>query len=90
MHLVPANVVEEIALEFQLDEKPPGQSIDFRNVRNPDSIAEQSVHLESSTPVFREVAAYLIDKPDAVVTLGSGGRSRNSVRTRDSSVPDMA
>ena len=71
MHLVPANVVEEIAHEFQFDKKPLGRSIDFSNARNPHSIADKSVLLESSTPVFREVAPYLIDKPDAVVSLAS-------------------
>jgi general secretion pathway protein A len=71
VHLVPAQMVEEVAVEFQFAEKSLAPSLNFVSDRTSPSIAEQSVIPEAPAPVSRETAPHLTEKPDAVVTLAS-------------------
>jgi hypothetical protein len=68
VHLVPAHMIEEIAHEFQFDDKPLPRS-DFRAAGSPESITEPLAILGGSRPDSQEVAPHLPCKPDAVVTL---------------------
>lgn len=68
VHLVPAHMIEEIAHEFQFDDKPLPRS-GFRAAGSPESVTEPLAIPGGSRPDSQEVAPHLADKPDAVVTL---------------------
>jgi general secretion pathway protein A len=68
VHLVPTHMIEEIAHEFQFDDKPLPRS-DFRAAGSPESITEPLAIPGGARPDSQEVAPHLAGKPDAVVTL---------------------
>ena len=68
VHVVPAHMIEEIAHEFQFDDKPLPWS-GFCAAGSPESITEPVAIPGGSRPDSQEVAPHLAGKPDAVVTL---------------------
>jgi general secretion pathway protein A len=68
VHLVPACMIEQIAHEFQFDDKPLPRS-GFHSAGSPESFAEPFAIPVGSTPDSQEVAPHLAGKLDAVVTL---------------------
>jgi general secretion pathway protein A len=71
VRLVPALVVEEVAREFQFDQRVRTPSTQFRAAWNPVSIYEPSVIPEASLPPVQPVTPLATRQPEAGVPLAS-------------------
>jgi general secretion pathway protein A len=68
VHLVPPHMIEEIAHEFQFDDKPLSPS-GFSTAGSPEFIAEGSAFPIALTLTSEEAASYVADEPGAVGAL---------------------
>ena len=71
VHMVPVQMVEEVAHEFQFAEKPLAPSLKFVSDGKSGSLAERSIIPEAPAPISREAAPHLTEKLGATVTLAS-------------------